>query len=110
LLVCRIICEKVNGQPPMGYLATHSWSKGKLGCVNPHHLRWKTPKGNYEDQMTRGTAAKGERNGRAVLTKEKVEEIRALRGKGLTQREVGYKFGVSDVTIYNIWSGKTWKK
>ena len=44
---------------------------------------------------------------RRKLTREKVEQIRALKGKK-TQREIAAQFGVADATIRDIYSGKSW--
>jgi len=41
------------------------------------------------------------------LTAEQVEEIRRLRGT-MTQRAIAERFGVTDATIRDIYSGKSW--
>lgn len=46
----RFMCELVRGAPPSPeHQAAHSCGNGHLGCVNPRHLRWATPKENMED-------------------------------------------------------------
>lgn len=53
--------------------------------------------------------ARGERNGRAKLTKEDVDTIRAeYSRRGITQRELGNKFGVNGRQISHIVNGKSW--
>lgn len=108
--VHRRICEVVKGPPPSPkHQAAHSCGKGHLGCINPHHLGWKTPRENSEEREIHGTTARGERHGYAKLTWEKVREIRALQGK-LSGPEVAVKFGVTKTNIYDIWNGKIWRE
>lgn len=106
----RLMCELAKGPAPSaGHEATHSCGNGKLGCVNPRHLDWGTRSRNQLDRRFHGTKARGGRGVRRKLTPEKVAEIRALKGLK-TQREIAAKFGVSDATIRDIYSGKSWKR
>ncbi len=108
--VCRVICEHIKGPPPTTkHEACHNCGKGHLGCVNPHHLRWDTHTNNMADKIIHSTTNRGEQSGMAVLTWEKVREIRSMQGK-LSGPKVSTIFGVSNVTIYDIWNGKRWKE
>lgn len=50
----RAVLEMAKGPPPPGKpWALHGC--GARGCVNPHHLRWGTPKENFEDMVGHGT-------------------------------------------------------
>ncbi len=51
---------------------------------------------------------RGSANHLAKLTEESAREIRAARGGGATQRQVGDRFGVSQSVVSSIWLGKTW--
>ena len=53
--------------------------------------------------------ARGERQGSAKLTAEKVIEIRRLHEEGGTIMGIARAFGVSPPTIYAIIRGKTWR-
>jgi hypothetical protein len=109
-LVCRIICKGIKGPPPTArHEAAHSCGRGHLGCVNPHHLEWKTSSENEADKIIHGTDSIGERSGKAKLTWVKVWEIKALKGK-LSGRKVAATYDVSKATIYCIWNGKLWKE
>lgn len=49
-LAHRWMCEAIHGpNPPEKYQAAHSCGNGQLGCVNPNHLSWATPKENSAD-------------------------------------------------------------
>lgn len=104
----RIVCEMTNGRPPSSiHQAAHSCGNGHLGCINPHHLEWKTPTENQADRVHHGTTNRGERNGQARLSLDQVETIRDLRGLK-TQREIAKIYGVSPSTIAMLMSGRSW--
>lgn len=47
----RVLCEIVHGDAPTEmHQAAHNCGNGHLACVNPHHLRWATPKENCSDK------------------------------------------------------------
>ena len=50
----------------------------------------------------------GERNARAKLSEDDVRTIRGLAGT-VTNKELGRRFGVSDVTISYIILRRTWR-
>lgn len=79
-------------------------------CVNPAHLRAGSPLENTLDCMEAGrlSCARGERQGRAKLTADKVYAIRALEGR-ITQRQIGEKFGVSQRLISKIIRKELWR-
>ena len=56
-----------------------------------------------------GERSEGENHGNAKLTGENVRELRSLYADGATLRELADKFGVSNVSIYNAVSGRTWR-
>lgn len=104
----RLMCMLVNGQPiERNMEAAHSCGKGRLGCVNPRHLSWKTRASNEYDKIAHGTAPRGQNCGKAILTDEDIRKIRSLGGS-LTQREIGERFGVGAQAIGKILNGKRW--
>jgi hypothetical protein len=106
----RYICYRVHGPSPSPiHQAAHNCGKGHLGCVNPHHLRWDTPRGNQADRIIHGTSNKGEQNGRSKLTLEHVQRIRAMKGT-LSAREVSAIYDISQENIRRIWRGETWRE
>jgi hypothetical protein len=101
--VHRVMCEHRNGPPPSPeHQAAHSCGKGHLGCVNPHHLNWKTVSENQIERYQHSGLTK-----KAKLTPAQVDEIRALEGRAKVN-DIAEMFGVSDTTIRSILSGKLW--
>jgi hypothetical protein len=110
LAVHRAVCEHVNGPPPTPkHQAAHACGNGHYGCVNPHHLVWKTPKQNNADRIAHGTMLWGEESPSAKLKNGDIERIRALNGT-MIQRDIAKMFGVSTTTIARILKGKRWIK
>lgn len=103
------MCELVNGpRPTPAHQAAHSCGKRHLGCVNPRHLRWATPKENMADKKLHGTQACGETAWNAKFTAEDVRLIRDSIGK-VPGRELARRFGVSDNAISKIRRGHNWQ-
>ena len=50
----------------------------------------------------------GERNTNASITDSEAKEIKKLKGKGLTQKEVGEMFGTTNYVVANIWNRRGW--
>lgn len=104
----RLVCEMAQGSPPEpSYQAAHSCGNGHLGCVNPNHISWKTPKDNLADKAIHGTIQTGERNGAAKLTASDVSSIRRLHGK-VPRREIAEMFGCSAANISSIVRRLNW--
>lgn len=104
-----LVCTLVNGdRPTPDHEATHSCGNGKEGCYNPRHLTWGTRTRNQLDRKFHGTKAKGYKGShRQKLTQADVDFIRSQKGL-MTQRALAEKFGVTDATIRDIYSGKSW--
>jgi len=106
-LVSRLICKLVYGpSPSLIHQAAHICGNGHLGCVNPHHLRWKTPSENKADELIHKTRARGERMGSAKLTEKQAIAIKKAKG---TITEIARWFNIPRSRVYEIKSGKTWK-
>lgn len=106
--VHRLACEEVNGAPPTPkHQASHTCGNGHLGCVNPRHLRWKTPKANTADRIIHGTHNRGERHNMSKLTESDVMEIMAMKNKE-SQKSIAEMFCVSRGTISKIHRGVSW--
>lgn len=103
------MCELANGKANDSRLvARHLCGNGHLGCLNPRHLAWGTQAQNNDDKWGHGTMPHGEGQHKAVLTREDVVEIRALRGK-MTQTEIARMFGIKQPTVSAIQLRKSWK-
>jgi hypothetical protein len=79
-------------------------------CVNPAHLREGTHDDNMSDMRLRGRSASGARaRHRSKLVAGDIPVIRYLsRESGLSQHAIARQYGVSNVTIHDLLSGKTW--
>lgn len=79
-------------------------------CVNPDHLWAGSQIENVRDAKKKGRAnysgVIGENNSKAKLTENDIFEI---RNSNLTNTELSKKFNVTQPTISNIRSKKTWK-
>lgn len=96
----RYMCQLAHGEPPTEkHHARHSCNNPR--CVNPRHLSWGTSSDNQFDRKSRGRP-------RFKLTPEKVAEIRAHKGIELVTVTAA-RYGVTEVTIRHIQSGKTWQ-
>lgn len=85
-------------------------------CVNPNHLIGGSHKENTQDMFSRGrwvkpvsNPARGEDQGKAKLTEEKVREIRVRRTNGETLQSIGDRFGVTRQCVRQVVNRLTWE-
>ncbi len=119
----RVSWRLHHGGIPGGKFVLHTCDNSK--CVNPRHLYLGTKKDNAQDRERRGRGnhatgerhgrythpgqTKGEKNGRSKLTEKQVAVL--LHGyfkQGTSKAELARRYGVSDVTVGHIVSGKLW--
>lgn len=82
--VHREVCKRAHGALHAGNLyAAHECGNGHLGCVNPSHLSWKTPKENSADELTHGTRRRGEQRYNSKLTEVQAKEIKERRSENV---------------------------
>lgn len=105
----RLVCELAHGKPPTDeHTAAHTCGKGHDGCVNPHHLAWKTQAENLADCRQHGTLIRHRGGNVRRLLPEQAKAIRDARGFQ-TQGQLAVKFGVSEGTISDIWHGRIYR-
>lgn len=82
-------------------------------CVQPGHLRVGGQVDNVRDAMDRGrwdpahpNHARGESHGLAKLTED---QVRFIRARVFTQRELASLLGISRSTVRQVQSGRTWR-
>lgn len=77
-------------------------------CCNPRHLFLGTHKDNMRDKVAKQRTPdfKGTKGPRSKLTQEQVDEIRRIRGYGISANELAPLFGVSKATIQSACSGR----
>jgi DNA invertase Pin-like site-specific DNA recombinase len=92
--------------------------------VNPDHLFLGTPADNTRDAVSKKRMATGERNGKAKLTREQIEEIRRLYSSSKVSKhpgrcapgtivhgsstEIGKRFGIAGSQVRRIVNGERW--
>lgn len=106
----RLMCKMVKGEPPTPEHGTaHSCGAGHLGCVNPHHLSWKTQAENLEDCREHGTQPKHHLGNRGHFSQDEVEQIRRLL-KTQTQLSIAQLYRVTESTISDIARGRYYSR
>lgn len=89
-------------------------------CVRPDHIFPADQKGNLEDMTRKGRrvnfiklnphlAARGSKVANSKITESDVIEIKRMRAEGMKQIEIGRIFGIQQITVSNILTGKTWR-
>ena len=97
------------GPVPEGMFVLHTCDYKR--CINPDHLFLGTHQDNIDDMMHKGRKSdrRGGYNHMAILDEEQVREIKYfLAHSGLTQQRIADHFGVSQVIISQINTGKRW--
>jgi len=101
--VHTIVCAKINGPRPHADIdACHSCGNGKLGCVNPKHIRWDTKKANSKDSLIHGTRKIGEEKPGAHFTNSDIVLIRQLLVAGYRNIDIAWFMGVDPRRICDI--------
>jgi len=74
-------------------------------CCNPKHLLPGDQSDNIRDMVEAGRSAKGEKNGKAKLTSQQIDDIRA---SGLTCRDLARIYSVTYSHVSKIKRGARW--
>lgn len=93
------------GEIPAGKLIRHQCDTRP--CINPDHLLPGTHKDNHDDMVTRGRRGSPAKR---KLSEDQVRDVRKLRAEGLTLREIGDAFGVTESNVHYICSRKSWRE
>ena len=105
----RRMCVVAHGEPPtQEHEAAHSCGKGHEGCVNPNHLRWATRQENTDDMIAHGTNRIGSKMPWALLTEEKVIEMRQKHRAGASIKQLSTVYGTSYCGTYDAVTGRNW--
>ena len=80
-------------------------------CINPAHLEPGTHAENMQDSAVRGRArsSRGEEKHSAILTEQKVLDIRSMALQGQSSKDLSLTYGVSYYTIRDIVTGRRWR-
>ncbi len=77
-------------------------------CVNPYHLSLGTRAENSEDMVSKLRSCKGRRNPESKLTEADVKNIKSLRDKGMSLKDIGKMYNIHLSTVSKIWHGRNW--
>jgi len=99
----RVMWEIHNGPIPEGINVLHKCDNPP--CVNPDHLFLGSQKDNIQDCIKKDRFVRGEKNGRAKLTKNKVIKIYYDNRK---YAEIAKDFSVSKASVGSIKKGRNW--
>lgn len=105
----RYIWERIYGNIPKRMCICHHCDNPS--CVNPKHLFLGTQKDNVQDKMNKGRfiKMKGRKNGRSIMTKDKVIELRKLYKSGnYTYMQLVKRFGISQTQVARIVKKESW--
>lgn len=104
--VHRLVCEAFHGTPPEGMWVRHLDGDKTNNLAS--NLSWGTPQENMQDQFKHGHRGLGSRSPRSKLTEDQVVEIRHRRANGEMRKLLAREFNVSETTIGDCVSGKSW--
>jgi hypothetical protein len=105
--VHRLIAEAFHGVATDGMVCRHL--DGNRFNNAADNLSWGTPSENNLDMRQHGTSPTGERNPRAKLTENAVQDMRLHRkATGESFAKIGARFGVSTMTAHRAITGVSW--
>lgn len=108
VFIHRMVALAFHGDPPFpGAYACH-----KDDCQTNNradNLYWGTHADNTRDRERNGKDSQGTKNGRALISEEKVREIRAIYARGnLSQAEIARMYGLDQTQVSRIILRKAW--
>lgn len=95
----------VNGKVDKGWVVCHRCDNPP--CCNPNHLFLGTPQDNDTDRVKKGRQCRGEKQKYAVLTDDKVRQIRSMKALGPTT--VSRKLGIKYHLVWDVIHGRSWR-
>lgn len=105
--VHSLVAEAFIGPRPEGMTINHK--DGDKKNNRPENLEYLSQAENIWHARRTGLLATGERSPKAILTWEKVRELRRMRAEtGWSVRRLGPLFGVDHRTVCAVLSNQTW--
>lgn len=93
----KLVAEAFVGRQPEGTEVAHN-NGDKLNC-HWTNLRYATPKENNADKVAHGTHRAGETHPNTKLKNKHLSDVIALRNAGLSQKDIGHQFDVSQKAV-----------
>lgn len=110
-LAHRYVWTQKVGPIPEGMNLCHTCDNPS--CVNIDHLFVGTQQDNMIDMTSkgrqRGAFPKGSAHPGSKLSQSDVDEIRGFYSEGFSQKEIGERYGIHQVTVSEIVTRKIWK-
>lgn len=104
----RLVAKAFLGPPPtLCHEAAHN--DGDKSNADVSNLRWATPRENRGDKKRHGTYLCGSRIPWTTLHERDVQTIRRLYAKGVIQRELAVRFGITQSAVSCIILRRTWR-
>lgn len=103
----RLVLEAFSGIAGQGLEACHNNGNRSQNVIA--NLRWDTKKNNHADKFAHGTVRNGEMARAAKLTAQQVLEIRSRLLAGDEQQVIAEHFSITQPTVSDIKSRRTWK-
>lgn len=107
ILAHRWALQQATGQDGKGLLACHRCDNPP--CVRDSHLFWGTNADNLGDSAAKGRMRHGSAHYRARITEADVQVIRQLAAAGMSQRAIGARYGMHQVSIGAIVRREKWR-
>lgn len=118
VLVHRLVAKAFLPEPSKDLVEECKKCGLKVVCINHRdgnplnnradNLEWCTPSYNNTHQTRDYASISGGNNYCATLTEKDVDEILRLRKSGMSQQKIADIFGVKQITISNICTGRSW--
>jgi hypothetical protein len=103
--------EDVPEYSPNGLIVLHKCSHVNDGkCINPWHMKLGTSKENTKDALDSNTLVllkSNEENPMSKLTNIQINEIKLLKGSGITQKEIAKIYCINQSQVSRYWNNIT---
>lgn len=102
----RLVAEAYLDNPESKRTVNHL--DGNKGNNDSDNLQWTTHSENHLHAYSTGLKEKKSSRGNTKLNDFEVSEVRLLLARGVTQKDIAEKFGVTRSCIADISSGRSW--